>query len=218
MTFSLGDGSKVATPADLTAAREARGLTLLDASQRMRFSVRQLTALEQGQWDTLPGATFVRGALRGYGRLLGVDVELLIETLGDAGRPTELRPAVSLSEPMPRADGLDFSSSLNGRRNRILLIVVCLAALAAFALFYGRSAPNLQGLAPRPGASAMQNGSTQAAAGVDLESSSSAVQAAGSTVLETVPTEEAARTRDASAPPPLGALIGAAPSGSGSRP
>ena len=135
VTVSVGTGDKVAPPADLTAARGGRGLTLLDASRRMRFSVRQLTALEQGQWDTLPGATFVRGALRGYGRLLGVDVELLIETLGDAGRPTELRPAVSLSEPMPRPDGRDFSSLFQCRSLRILLILVCLAALAALSIF-----------------------------------------------------------------------------------
>lgn len=131
----------IATAAELAAVREARGWTVQEAAQRMRLATRQIHALEQGHWTELPGGTFVRGALRGYGRLLGVGVEPLIDTLGAAGQPSDLRSAASLSEPMPRADGLDFSGSSGGRRNWILLVVVTVAALAAFALFFGRSAP-----------------------------------------------------------------------------
>ncbi len=131
----------IATAAELAAVREARGWTVQEAAQRMRLATRQIQALEQGHWTELPGGTFVRGALRGYGRLLGVGVEPLIDTLGAAGQPSDLRSAASLSEPMPRADGLDFSGSSGGRRNWLLLVVVTVAALAAFALFFGRSAP-----------------------------------------------------------------------------
>ena len=130
----------ITTAAELAAVREARGWTVQEAAQRMRLATRQIQALEQGHWTELPGGTCVRGALRGYGRLLGVGVEPLIDTLGAAGQPSDLRSAASLSEPMPRADGLDFSGSSGGRRNWILLVVVTVAALAAFALFYGRSA------------------------------------------------------------------------------
>ena len=140
----------IATAAELAAVREARGWSIQEAAQRMRLAARQIEAMEKGHWDELPGGTFIRGALRGYGRMLGVGVEPLIETLGPAGEPSDLRSAASLSAPMPRADGLDFSGASGSRRNWVLLAVVIVAALAAFALFFGRSTPIGQksGLAP----------------------------------------------------------------------
>jgi len=131
----------IATAAELAAVREARGWSIQEAAQRMRLAARQIEAMEKGHWNELPGGTFIRGALRGYGRMLGVGVEPLIETLGPAGEPSDLRSAASLSAPMPRADGLDFSGGSGGRRNWMLLAVVIVAALAAFALFFGRSTP-----------------------------------------------------------------------------
>jgi cytoskeleton protein RodZ len=140
----------IATAAELAAVREARGWSIQEAAQRMRLAARQIDAMEKGHWDELPGGTFIRGALRGYGRMLGVGVEPLIETLGPAGEPSDLRSAASLSAPMPRADGLDFSGTSGSRRNWVLLAVVIVAALAAFTLFFGRSTPVGQksGLAP----------------------------------------------------------------------
>ena len=145
----------ISTSAELAAVREARGWSIQEAAQRMRLAARQIEAMEKGHWNDLPGGTFIRGALRGYGRMLGVGVEPLIETLGPAGQPSDLRSAASLSAPMPRADGLDFSGSSGGRRNWILLGVVIVAALAAFALFFGRSTPVGQnsGMAPGSGSS-----------------------------------------------------------------
>ena len=140
----------IATSAELAAVREARGWSIQEAAQRMRLAVRQIEAMEKGHWNELPGGTFIRGALRGYGRMLGVGVEPLIETLGPAGEPSDLRSAASLSAPMPRADGLDFSGASGSRRNWVLLALVIVAALAAFALFFGRSTPVAQksGMAP----------------------------------------------------------------------
>jgi cytoskeleton protein RodZ len=210
---SGADAHGIATAAELAAVREARGWSVQEAAQRMRLATRQIQALEQGQWAELPGGTFVRGALRGYGRLLGVGVEPLIDTLGAAGQPSDLRSAASLSEPMPRADGLDFSGSSGGRRNWLLLVVVTVAALDAFALFYGRSAPVGQtpAASAAPGNPASPNpvgsspGQSQAASGPseafrDSAPSAGAVGAPGSapaaapstsapTVIENVPAQ-----------------------------
>jgi len=203
----------IATASELAAVREARGWTVQEAAQRMRLATRQIQALEQGNWTELPGGTFVRGALRGYGRLLGVGVEPLIDTLGAAGQPSDLRSAASLSEPMPRADGLDFSGSSGGRRNWLLLVVVTVAALAAFALFFGRSTPVGQppaaGAVPGnpvgPNASGSSPGQAQAPSGLpeafrDTAPSPGAADTPGSapaaapstsapTVIETVPAQ-----------------------------
>lgn len=63
----------------LRQAREAAGLTLEDVGQRLRMPVQVVRSLEQERWEKLGAPVFVRGQLRSYARLLGVDVSELLE-------------------------------------------------------------------------------------------------------------------------------------------
>ncbi|WP_375067218.1 helix-turn-helix domain-containing protein [Stenotrophomonas lactitubi] len=63
----------------LRHAREAAGLTLEDVGQRLRMPVQVVKSLEHEQWQKLGAPVFVRGQLRSYARLLGVDVSELLE-------------------------------------------------------------------------------------------------------------------------------------------
>ena len=49
------DHTRAITPADLQSAREARRWTRLDVARQTKFQVRQITALEEGRFDELPG-------------------------------------------------------------------------------------------------------------------------------------------------------------------
>lgn len=75
----------------LKQAREQAGLSVQEASTRLKMPVKVLQALEAGQWEQSGGAVFVRGQLRSYGRLLKVDVEPFLQQ-ADAvvSRPAEL--------------------------------------------------------------------------------------------------------------------------------
>lgn len=57
----------------LRAARENLGLTRENVAEMLHLSTRQIDALEQDQFDKLPGATYVRGYIRGYCQLLNLD-------------------------------------------------------------------------------------------------------------------------------------------------
>jgi cytoskeleton protein RodZ len=90
---------------ELAAAREARGLALADVAQQLKFAPRQLEALEQERFDALPGATFARGMVRSYARLLKLDPEPLLSRI--AGRcevPDANRLAARYHQPVPFAD------------------------------------------------------------------------------------------------------------------
>ena len=67
--------------ATLKAAREAAGLGLGEVADRLKLSLRQLEAIERDDFDSLPGATFVRGFVRNYARFLEVDSEPLMKAL-----------------------------------------------------------------------------------------------------------------------------------------
>lgn len=64
--------------ATLAAAREAKGLTRAEVAERLKLSPRQIEALEAEDWGALPDPVFVRGFVRNYARLLGLDADALI--------------------------------------------------------------------------------------------------------------------------------------------
>lgn len=118
----------------LRLAREAKGLSVLDIAQTLKLGARQVDALESGDWQILPGNTFVRGFVRNYARIVQIDPAPLMGLLeGVLAKPVS-NLAVneqSLSQ-MPQT-----GRKVTGRDRMVMfagLILVVLAALAYFLL------------------------------------------------------------------------------------
>ena len=113
--------------ARLRVAREMRQLSLDDVAQALKLGPRQVVALESGNWQGLPGQTFVRGFVRNYARLLQIDPAPLMDHL-DA---TLEKPADGLHVPQGRPTAMPSGQP---RRDRTVviagLVLVVLAALA----------------------------------------------------------------------------------------
>ena len=106
----MTEGVTAATPTgvgqELAAAREARGLALADVAQQLKFAPRQLEALEAEQFSALPGATFARGMVRSYARLLKLDPDPLVERIsGHFQVPDSNKLAARYHQPVPFHDG-----------------------------------------------------------------------------------------------------------------
>lgn len=65
--------------AALREAREAAGLSIEQVASQLHMTVRSVANLEADDWSSLGAPVFVRGQLRSYARLLGIDVEPYIE-------------------------------------------------------------------------------------------------------------------------------------------
>jgi cytoskeleton protein RodZ len=63
----------------LREAREAAGMTIEQAASQLRMTVRSVANLEADDWSSLGAPVFVRGQLRSYARLLGVDIDAYLE-------------------------------------------------------------------------------------------------------------------------------------------
>ena len=63
----------------LRNAREARGWSLADVSELTRIRATFLQALEEEQFDRLPGRTYLKGFLRTYATALGLNPDELFE-------------------------------------------------------------------------------------------------------------------------------------------
>ncbi|RVU69930.1 MULTISPECIES: RodZ family helix-turn-helix domain-containing protein [Lactobacillus] len=64
----------------LRSAREAKGLSIADIEKATKIQSRYLTAIEQNEFDKLPGDFYVRAFIRQYAQIVGLDgKELLSE-------------------------------------------------------------------------------------------------------------------------------------------
>jgi Helix-turn-helix domain/RodZ C-terminal domain len=63
----------------LREARTNRGLSAADVQKGIRIRERYLTALEEEQWDLLPGEAYTKGFLRTYAEFLGLDGNLYVD-------------------------------------------------------------------------------------------------------------------------------------------
>jgi cytoskeleton protein RodZ len=64
---------------ELRKERESRGIALETITDSTKISSRHLYALEQGQFDRLPGGVFNRGIVRGYARVVGLDEDTWVD-------------------------------------------------------------------------------------------------------------------------------------------
>lgn len=83
----------------LREAREAAGMSLSAVADRFKLRVAQVEAIEASDWASLPGATFVRGMLRSYARLLNLDPEPLLEQLSPKAKPLVTEEIIPASTP-----------------------------------------------------------------------------------------------------------------------
>lgn len=120
--------------AQLRAAREARGIALQEVASTLKLGARQVEALELGDWQVLPGATFVRGFVRNYARLVQIDPSPLMAEL-DAVLE---KPVSRLGESDDHQTAMPQGGPGISRRDRAVVLsgglLVILASLVYFLL------------------------------------------------------------------------------------
>jgi len=103
--------------ASLRAAREAKNLAVADVAAKLKLTSRQVEALEEEDLSHLPSEVFVRGFVRNYARLVGLEPDSLIA-------PVDAQAEVSETITAPSA-GLDVGSS--GIRRWVVYPAIALA-------------------------------------------------------------------------------------------
>lgn len=132
----------------LREARELRGLSIADVVNSIKFSSRQIEALERNDFSHLPGATFVRGFIRSYAKLLQLDPQPLLAMLDrkapQADTPIHLPKDTGAALPQP------------GERRSYLphlaLLLTSLAVAIAIATYFDWPGGSVKTKAPSAGA------------------------------------------------------------------
>lgn len=89
----------------LRDARQARGLELARVADQLHLKPTLIAALEQDDYQALPGSVFVVGYLRNYARLLGLDPEPLLAAYRRSQPQAEPAPPKPVTAGGPRAGG-----------------------------------------------------------------------------------------------------------------
>ena len=130
--------------ATLRETRNRRKIDLVEVEAATKIRVRYLRAMENEEWDLLPGDAYARGFVRTYATYLGLDAERLAEQLRRRGRgagPGERLPRV---DPRPTVAPPRRHVRLPGLPPRLLAVLVS-AALVAVLLVIGLSSGGSSG-------------------------------------------------------------------------
>jgi cytoskeleton protein RodZ len=109
----------------LRREREMRDVTLSEISESTKISKRSLQALEDEDFDLLPGGVFNRGFVRAYARYLGIDEEQAVADYVSASK--EQQPSLD-QFPLELHEDKEVSPPLNPKRS-VLPIVLAVVAL-----------------------------------------------------------------------------------------
>ena len=126
----------------LREARLRQGLDFPEIEQRTKIRGKYLRALEEEQFDLLPGQTYVKGFLRSYSEYLGLDGQLYVDEFnsryvtGEEEQPIRPRRSDSLPRGRRRRGG--------GESRGIVLALAGIAAVTALVIAAWRAAPENQ--------------------------------------------------------------------------
>lgn len=145
--------------------REARMRARIDVSEieaQTKIRARYLRALENEEWDLLPGPTFIKSFLRTYATALGLDGKSLVEEYRrnyEAPGEHEMQPLSSAPRRRPRSNVESGSPSGGGGPSRGYLLSVSLIGLLIVILVIGLLT---RGSSPKKGNSTDANHHTSA--------------------------------------------------------
>jgi cytoskeleton protein RodZ len=132
----------------LRSAREERGIELREAAQQTRISLQYLKALEEEDFSKLPGAVFVRGFLKNYGKFLKLDEAEVMKKFAESQQTlphvAAAQASPNASQPIAEAQEKSTSSKFPLEPiiwGTIIIIVLVVALFAAYPRHHQKEMP-----------------------------------------------------------------------------
>ncbi|HZL64109.1 MAG TPA: RodZ domain-containing protein [Thermoleophilia bacterium] len=108
----------------LREARVRRNLTLQQVEEDTKIRVKYVQAMENEDFDIMPGATYVKGFLRTYSTYLGLDPDVILGEYRSRGGPANAK-----DEPFGGSSVIGKPHSHRGRNTLVFVAVLCLLVL-----------------------------------------------------------------------------------------
>ncbi len=138
--------------ASLRRAREQQGLRLAEIEHATRIRERYLAALENEQFDSLPGEAYAKGFLRQYAETLGLDGNVYVRELTERLEAREPPPP----PPEPRRRDALRQIRVVSAFAVVVLAIAVVAGIAAWKLSGSETTPPAKLPSPAPQAAAVK--------------------------------------------------------------
>ena len=122
------DGDDLGPGAMLARARAERQLGIAEVAERLKYAARQIEALEADDYGRLAGTPFVRGMIRSYAKLVGMDPAPVLKALERRNIPAQV--TVDL-----RTQRIPFPNG-NKRATRLYLALSVIVLVAIGGIVY----------------------------------------------------------------------------------
>jgi len=109
----------------LRESRVRRSLTLQQVEEDTKIRVKYVQAMENEDWDDMPGVTYVKGFLRTYATYLGLDPDVIIDEFRSRG----VAPQAERAEPFGGSSVIGKPRRHRGRNTIVFVAVICLLVL-----------------------------------------------------------------------------------------
>jgi cytoskeletal protein RodZ len=106
----------------LREARVRRSLTLQQVEEDTKIRVKYLQAMENEDFDVMPGPTYAKAFLRTYSSYLGLDANVMLQEYSSRGAQRD-------HEPFGGSSMLGAPRSHRGRNTIVFIAVICLLVL-----------------------------------------------------------------------------------------
>ena len=146
--FEVVEESGTDLGAYLRGVRESRGLTLDEASRVTRIGRNYLVAIEEGNFEKLPNAAYIKGFLRLYAGFLSLSGDQIVERY-ERGLPPPSRPKVESKPERPIYEAMEKAKMGGHGRWMIPLLLLGLVIVAALFFSDGEEKP-VRPTTPRP--------------------------------------------------------------------
>lgn len=120
----------------LRTQRESQGLSLADIEEETKIRARYLQALEEENFDEIPGEAYCIGFLRNYARFLKIDPEPLLGQYRDQVTNKESSPSSVIVEKSEKKPKKEFKPASPPTGSRIPLIGLIIFAVLIFSVAY----------------------------------------------------------------------------------
>jgi len=180
----------------LREARVRRGLTIKDVEDATKIRSKYLEALEEDDFEVLPGPVFVKAFLRTYASFLKVDADDVVEEYRSGHEPRREEPVLLRTQEVEksRSRAATEHKKRRTRRNQrgyiiaAVLAVIAIGLLAWFGSNRGEEEPatldsaSFSSSESTPGVSASSRTTETTSTGASSTTSTSAVAATGENV------------------------------------
>lgn len=134
--------------ATLREARMRQRIDITDMEVRTKIRAKYLRALENEEWDLLPGPTYVRSFLRTYAEALDLDGKMIVQEYKLGHEPMETGDLHPIRRPTARERDRRRSSAAGGGRGGVprgAVIALVLAAIVVALFLVGQGAEDDDG-------------------------------------------------------------------------